>query len=57
MNKIEQLKKLVTDIEPDYQKCFEKGNKSAGVRVRTQMQLIKQLCAEIRTEVQENKKK
>lgn len=65
MSKLEELKKLINegmdieekngntsfiDINVDYQKCFDKGNKTAGVRLRKVLQKIKEVAQEIRVE-------
>jgi vacuolar-type H+-ATPase subunit E/Vma4 len=53
------LQKLLDEIEllkAEYEK-FERGNKSAGTRARKILQNIKKICQEIRTQIQESKKK
>ncbi|HMD67934.1 MAG TPA: hypothetical protein VKF42_03580 [Chitinivibrionales bacterium] len=53
------LQKLFDEIEllkAEYEK-FERGNRSAGTRARKNLQNIKKICQEIRTEIQEAKKK
>jgi vacuolar-type H+-ATPase subunit E/Vma4 len=53
------LQKLLDEIEllkAEYEK-FERGNKSAGTRARKNLQNIKKICQEIRTQIQESKKK
>ena len=58
MNEIEtKLKEMFDTLvatQADYDK-FEKGNKSAGTRVRKNMQDVKSLAQQIRLEVQEMK--
>jgi len=49
------IKDLTEDIQPDAEKTL-KGNKTAGIRLRKQMQEIKRRCQEIRDRVQDNKK-
>jgi hypothetical protein len=51
MELYEQLKKLVTELEDDFSKFYEKGNKTAGTRVRKGCQDIKNLCQDIRVDV------
>lgn len=51
----EELKETVEAAEGDMEKFAEKGNKSAGTRVRGAMQSIKKLAQDIRIEVQERK--
>jgi hypothetical protein len=55
MELYEQLKKLVTELEDDFSKFYEKGNKTAGTRVRKGCQDIKNLCQNIRIDVSNNK--
>lgn len=55
MNRIQQLRDFITACENDFSKFYEKGNASAGTRVRKSMQELKKLANEIRTEVQDRK--
>ncbi len=57
MKKFDQLRDLVTSLEADFQKFYEKGNQAAGTRIRKGMQELKNLAQEIRLEVQEIKNK
>jgi len=57
MKRFEQLKNLVLSLEGDFQKFYDKENSAAGTRVRKGMQDLKNLCQEIRVEVQEHKNK
>jgi len=57
MKRFEQLKNLVLSLEGDFQKFYDKENSAAGTRVRKGMQDLKNLCQEIRVEVQEKKNK
>lgn len=59
----EVSQKIITDLESafvllkeDHAK-FEKGNKSAGTRVRNSAQAIKVLAQQLRVDVQETKNK
>ena len=56
MKKFEELKTLVSNVEEDATKFYDKKNKAAGTRVRTGCQEIKNLCQEIRIEVSNLKK-
>ena len=51
----EEIKKLVTDLEDDFTKFYEKGNNAAGTRVRKGMQALKNKAQEIRLDVQSRK--
>lgn len=55
MSRIEQVKSLVEELEPDMVKFYEKGNKAAGTRARKTLQEIKKLSQEIRLEIQAKK--
>lgn len=49
------IKELTDTIQPDAEKTL-KGNKTAGIRLRKQMQEIKKKCQDIRDRVQDHKK-
>lgn len=55
MSRIEQVKSLVDELEPDMVKFYEKGNKAAGTRARKTLQEIKKVAQEIRLEIQDMK--
>jgi phosphoglycerate-specific signal transduction histidine kinase len=55
MDRLQELKDLVVSFEKDFVKFYEKGNKSAGTRVRKHMNELKRKAQEIRKEVQERK--
>ena len=57
MEKFEQIKALIESAQGDVEKFFDKGNGSAGTRVRQAMQELKKLAQELRLEVQEFKNK
>ena len=46
----------IVNLPEDVSKFFERGNNSAGTRVRKAMQELKKLAQELREEVQEAKK-
>jgi len=56
MENYNKLKVLVESIGDDIIKFDEKGNSTAGTRVRVAMQAIKKLAQEIRVEISEKKK-
>ena len=56
-SRFSSLQSRVTDMEDDFRKFYEKGNKAAGTRIRKGMQELKQLAQEIRTEVQAQKQR
>jgi|3_EtaG_2_1085321.scaffolds.fasta_scaffold82075_3 hypothetical protein len=51
MEKFEELKTLVSGLEEDATKFYDKGNKAAGTRLRKGCQNVKNLCQDIRIEV------
>ncbi|MFT5642116.1 MAG: hypothetical protein ACI9A7_002224 [Cyclobacteriaceae bacterium] len=55
MKRFEQLQELLSSLEGDFQKFYDKGNSAAGTRVRKGMQELKNLSQEIRIEVQDMK--
>ncbi|MEX0770719.1 MAG: histone H1 [Balneolaceae bacterium] len=55
MSRIDQVKTLLSELEPDMVKFYDKGNKAAGTRSRKHLQDLKKLAQEIRLEIQEIK--
>lgn len=55
MKRFEQIKDLISSLEGDFEKFYDKGNQAAGTRVRKGMQELKNLAQEIRIEVQDKK--
>ena len=55
MEKFNDLKKLVSNLEEDASKFYDKNNKTTGVRIRKGMQEIKALAQNIRNEISEIK--
>jgi hypothetical protein len=55
MEKFEKIKSLMVEAEQDMEKFYEKGNKSAGTRIRKAMQELKKLAQEVRQDVQDTK--
>jgi len=56
MNRLEELKQLVTTFEEDYTKFTEKGNKTAATRARKTLQEIRNLAKDVRVEINDAKK-
>jgi len=56
MEKFEDLKAKLAEIESEAEKFYTKGNKAAGTRLRKGLQDIKNLAQEIRVDVSEKKK-
>ena len=57
MGRFTELRDLVMGFEKDFSKFYDKGNKSAGTRVRKAMNELKKKAQEVRKEVQEIKMK
>ncbi len=55
MNRLQELRALLDTFEKDFVKFYEKGNKSAGTRVRKHMNDLKRKAQEIRKEIQQIK--
>lgn len=51
-----QMVALLSEIEGDVQKYYDKGNKAAGTRIRKAMQEIKTLAQNQRVEISEKNK-
>lgn len=56
MNRYQELLDLIQTFQKDFEKFYEKKNKSAGTRVRKNMAALKRKAQEIRNEVQEVKR-
>lgn len=48
MNELLKIQELLDAAKVEGEKFFDKGNKAAGVRLRKNLQDIKNLCSEIR---------
>ena len=57
MSRFTELNDLLTTFEKDFIKFYEKGNKSAGTRVRKHMNELRRKAQDIRKEVQDVKQK
>jgi hypothetical protein len=55
MGRYSELHELLNSFEKDFVKFYEKGNKSAGTRVRKHMNDLKRKAQEVRMEVQSMK--
>ncbi len=55
MKKFDEIKKLITSLEADADKFYNKGNSAAGTRIRKGMQDLKNLAQAIRLEIQDTK--
>jgi len=56
MEKFNELEALVASMKEDVIKFYDKGNSTAGVRVRKALQTVKQLSQDLRKDVSEQKK-
>jgi len=57
MDKFSRLKELVSSIEEDVERFYQKNNKAAGTRVRKTMQEVKTLAQELRMDILNGNKK
>ncbi|HEX6981721.1 MAG TPA: histone H1 [Balneolaceae bacterium] len=55
MSRFEEIKGVITGIEDDMVKFYEKGNKAAGTRARKGLQELRKLSQEVRLEIQDIK--
>jgi hypothetical protein len=55
MDKFTALKKVIAAAEADAASFYDKGNKTAGTRLRNAMQSLKVLATDIRKDVTEKK--
>jgi hypothetical protein len=51
MENFNELKEIISNLEDDAIKFYDKGNKAAGVRLRKGLQEIKSLAQLVRQEV------
>jgi hypothetical protein len=52
MSRIDEVKNLMSELEGDLDKFYNKGNKAAGTRARKSLQDLKKLAQDIRLEIQ-----
>jgi hypothetical protein len=57
MSRFTEIRDLLNSFEKDFIKFYEKGNKSAGTRVRKEMNELKKKAQEVRKEIQDIKMK
>lgn len=57
MGRFTELRDLLNSFEKDFIKFYEKGNKSAGTRVRKEMNELRRKAQEVRKEIQDIKQK
>jgi hypothetical protein len=55
MSRYQELQELLVSFEKDFEKFYDKKNKSAGTRLRKAMNELKRKAQDIRKEVQEIK--
>ncbi|HKK44289.1 MAG TPA: hypothetical protein VJ964_02125 [Balneolaceae bacterium] len=55
MSRYDEIKGIITGIEDDMVKFYEKGNKAAGTRARKGLQNLRKLAQEVRLEIQDIK--
>ncbi len=57
MSRLDEIKSIITGLEDDMGKFYEKGNKAAGTRARKGLQNLRKLSQEVRLEIQDIKNK
>jgi hypothetical protein len=55
MSRVDDVRSLVSELEVELDKFYNKGNKAAGTRARKHLQSLKNLAQEIRLEIQSMK--
>lgn len=55
MENFNKLQAMVAEMETDFLKFYEKGNKAAGTRIRKSMQDLKNMAQDIRKDVLEKR--
>ena len=55
MSRIDEVKNLMSELEVELDKFYNKSNKAAGTRARKHLQSLKKLSQEIRLEIQDMK--
>ncbi len=54
-NAVVELKRLIEEVEDDFSRYYDKRNKTAGRRIRHNMQLVKKLAQEVRMDILKRK--
>ena len=57
MSRFEEIKGIITGLEDDMTKFYNKGNKAAGTRARKGLMDLRKLAQEVRLEIQDIKNK
>jgi len=52
MSKLEQLKEFVNTLEADFVKFYDKGQGTAGTRLRKGLSELRKLAQELRNDIQ-----
>ncbi|MFO7448014.1 MAG: histone H1 [Ignavibacteriaceae bacterium] len=55
MNKLEDLRQAVQNLEADFQKFYEKGQSAAGTRLRKGLSELRKLAQDVRKDIQDVK--
>lgn len=55
MSRFDDIKNVISGVEEDMKKFYEKGNKAAGTRARKGLQELRNLAQEVRLEIQDIK--
>ncbi|MEL6445046.1 MAG: histone H1 [Bacteroidota bacterium] len=55
-NRYSDLKAQLESVERDLEQFYDKGNKAAGTRARKGLQDLRNLCQEVRQQIQAIKK-
>lgn len=55
MSRFDDIKNVITSVEDDMSKFYDKGNKAAGTRARKGLQELRKLAQKVRLEIQDIK--
>jgi archaellum component FlaC len=53
MEKLNQIREILDNMQKDIEKFYDKGQNAAGTRIRKELNNIRKLAAEMRKEIQD----
>ncbi|HLT24276.1 MAG TPA: histone H1 [Ignavibacteria bacterium] len=53
MEKLNQIKEILDNMQKDIEKFYDKGQNAAGTRIRKDLNNIRKLAADMRKEIQD----
>lgn len=55
MSRMDEINEIVSQLQTEMNKFYDKGNKAAGTRARKHLMDLKNMAHEVRQEIQEKK--